>query len=62
MSILSVCASDGSPPFRYCLLRRMCQKSNKAGLKPNKHIAQGNTLGRRINNNTTPCKGKSIDN
>ena len=26
-----VCASDGSPPFRYCLLRRMCQKSSKAG-------------------------------
>ena len=27
MSILSVCASDGSPPFRYCLLMRVGQKS-----------------------------------
>ena len=43
-------------------IRRLIQDINKAGWKPNKHIAQGNTLGRRINNNTTPCKGKSIDN
>ena len=42
-------------------IRRLIQDINKAGWKPNKHIAQGNPLGRRINNNTTPYKGKSIN-
>ena len=38
------------------------QKPNKAGWKPQKHIAQGSALGVRIENSKTPCKGKSIDN
>ena len=61
MSILSVCASDGSPPFRYCLLRRMCQKSKQYVPKGQKPIAQGNTLGKSITNTNAPCKGKSVN-
>ena len=41
--------------------RRVYQKSNKAGWKPNKLIAQGSALGKSIPNNNAPCKGKSVN-